>query len=121
MLAALHGALDTVEAATDAVALVTVGEGKFYGNGLDLDWVLSAGAVGGAFVRRDFVALLVRMLTFPVPTVAALNGHTFAGACLFAMAHDYRLMRADRGFLCMNEIDLPAALSPPMAALLRYT
>ena len=29
-------------------------------------------------------------------------------------------MRSDRGFMCMNEVDLPSPLSPGMAGLLRY-
>jgi enoyl-CoA hydratase/carnithine racemase len=28
-------------------------------------------------------------------------------------------MRSDRGFMCMNEVDLPSPLAPGMAALLR--
>ena len=38
---ALHAALDTVEAVEGPCALVTTGAGKFYSNGLDLDWLLS--------------------------------------------------------------------------------
>ena len=41
---ALHGALDQVEQVEGPVALVTTGEGKFYSNGLDLDWLMAAGA-----------------------------------------------------------------------------
>ena len=37
-------------------------------------------------------------------TIAAINGHAFAGGFLLAMALDYRLMSASKGFLCMNEI-----------------
>ena len=119
-VAAINKALDSVEASTDAAALVTVGQGKFYSNGLDLDWVIENQAAGMEFVKKDFLGLLRRVLLLPIPTVAALSGHTFAGGCLFAMVHDYRLMRTGRGLLCMNEIDIPAPLSPGMAAVLRY-
>ena len=118
-VAAINAALDTVEAADGAAALVTVGEGKFFSNGLDLDWILGSGEAGMRFVAVDFLGMLRRVLALPVPTVAALNGHTFAGGCLLAMAHDYRFMRKDRGYICMNEIELPMPLSPAMAALLR--
>ena len=45
-------------------------------------------------------------MTLPVPTVACINGHAFAGGCLLALAMDYRVMRTDAGFVCMNEIDM---------------
>ena len=40
-LTALNGALDEVEEADGPAALVTVGEGKYYSNGLDLEWMSS--------------------------------------------------------------------------------
>lgn len=30
-----------------------------------------------------------------------VHRHAFAGGCLMALAHDYRVMRSDRGFMCM--------------------
>lgn len=32
---------------------------------------------------------------------------------------DYRVMRSDRGYMCLNEVDLPSALAPGMAAIIR--
>lgn len=29
-------------------------------------------------------------------------------------------MRSDRGYMCMNEVDLPSPLAPGMAGILRY-
>ena len=39
---AWHSALDVVQSSTGVAALVTIGEGKFYSNGLDLEWHRSA-------------------------------------------------------------------------------
>jgi len=36
-----------------------------------------------------------------------------------ALAHDFRVMRSDRGFLCLNEIDIHIPLAPGMAALVK--
>lgn len=41
------------------------------------------------------------ILDFPYPTVALLTGHTFGGACPFALSHDYRVMNSERGFISM--------------------
>lgn len=54
-----------------------------------------------------------------MPTLALLNGHTYAGGLMLAMAHDYRLAPAPKGFLCLNEVLFGAALQPPMASLFR--
>src|SRR5690606_16155672 len=62
--------------------------------------------------------LLARILTLPVPTVAAVQGHAFAGGAMLAFTHDVRVMRADRGFLCLPEIDLGMPFSDGMAALI---
>ena len=115
----LNGALDTVEAAADPVALVTIGEGKFYSNGLDLDWMSKAGPKD-AFENIGRVhALLGRMLGFPCITVAAINGHAFAAGAMFALAHDYRVMRNDRGFFCLPEVDIGMTFTPSMESLIK--
>ncbi len=119
-LEALHGALDTVEASTGAAALVTTGgDPKFYSNGLDLAWLGGDGqAEAGRFIG-DLLRLFGRLVGFPVPTVAAINGHAFAAGGMFALAHDFRVMRADRGFFCLPEVDIRLPLAPGMTALVK--
>jgi enoyl-CoA hydratase/carnithine racemase len=63
--------------------------------------------------------MFLRILTFPVITVAALNGHTFAAGAMMALAHDYRVMRADRGFFCLPEVDIQIPFTIQMDALIR--
>ncbi len=88
------------------------------------------------------MGVLAHYLTSKVPTVAAINGHCYAGGFLFALSHDFRIMRywvffrfqgmlseepldltfqfcftsirQDRGFCCMNEIDIGFPLCPGM-------
>lgn len=54
-----------------------------------------------------------------MPTIALLNGHTYAGGLMLAMAHDYRLAPSPKGFICLNEVLFGAPLKPPMAAIFR--
>jgi len=111
---ALGAALDEVDAADGPKALVVVGEGKYWSNGLDLDWMGAQDRdVVGAFLD-DVHRLLVRVLTFPCATVAALNGHSFAGGAMLAMACAFRVMRDDRGYWCLPEADLGLPLTPVM-------
>ena len=113
-VADLHAALDTVEAVEGDRALVTTGTGKYYSNGLDLDWVLAGDGTEG-FIE-EVHRLLGRVLGFPAYTVAAVNGHAFAGGAMLACAHDQIIMRADRGYWCLPEVDLGLPLTPAMYA-----
>jgi enoyl-CoA hydratase/carnithine racemase len=115
--------LDDIDAAlrevpSSAQGLVTTGTGKFYSNGLDLDWLMAHGDQMQTYVNRVH-ALFSRVLTLPIPTAAALNGHAFGAGAMLAMAHDYRTMRLDRGFFCFPEVDIRIPFTPGMAALIQ--
>jgi enoyl-CoA hydratase/carnithine racemase len=114
-------ALDEVEGSEGEAALVTTGEERFYSNGLDLAWLATAGRETFAPFLEEVHALFARLLAFPVATIAAINGHAFAAGAMLALAHDFRVMRADRGYVCFPEIDLGTGrpLTPGMYALLR--
>jgi enoyl-CoA hydratase/carnithine racemase len=110
--------LDEVAAAEGPAALVTRGTGKFWSNGLDLDWLGAHGDQLPSYVD-SIHALFAKMLTLPVPTVAAVQGHCFAGGAMLALAHDWRYMRSDRGFLCLPEVDIHIPFTPGMSALIQ--
>ncbi|MDX1650581.1 MAG: enoyl-CoA hydratase-related protein, partial [Myxococcota bacterium] len=118
-LEAVGAALDELEAAEGPRALVTTGEGKFYSNGLDLAWMGGEGKDRAGTLLADVLRLFARVLTLPVYSVAAVNGHAFAGGLMRALAHDARVMRADRGYACLPEVDLGLPLHPGMTALVR--
>ncbi|HKU37968.1 MAG TPA: enoyl-CoA hydratase/isomerase family protein [Polyangiales bacterium] len=115
----LLGALDEVERSSEPGALVTVGTGKFYSNGLDLEYISKlTAAEAQAFVGRVH-ELLARLLYLPLISVAAVNGHAFAAGAMFMLAHDYRVMRSDRGYFCLPEVDIHIPFTPPMATLIQ--
>ncbi len=114
---ALHEALDEIERRPGPLAVVTTGAGKFYSNGLDLDWMAQAGDDAGPMLG-DVHRLFGRLLRFPALTVAAVNGHAFAAGAMFASAHDFVVMREDRGYWCIPEVDLGLPLTPAMYAVL---
>ena len=117
-IASVNAGLDEVEKADGPRTLVTTATGKFYSNGLDLDW-LSAHADR----YRDYIVsvqeLFARVLSLPMITVAALQGHTFAAGAMFSLAHDFRVMRADRGYWCLPEAVINRPFTPGMAALIQ--
>jgi Delta3-Delta2-enoyl-CoA isomerase len=117
-LASVEDHLSVVEQAEGPRALVTTATGKFFSNGLDLDWLGGHGDQMAAYIAR-VQQLFARVLALPVVTVAALQGHTFAAGAMLALAHDHRVMRADRGFWCLPEVDLGMPFAAGMAALIR--
>ncbi len=110
---AWHAALNALESIEGPLALVTTGAERFYSNGLDLDWLLGEGASDKTFLN-DVERLLIRILDFPAITVAAVNGHAFAAGAMLATAHDIVIMREDRGFWCLPEVDLGLPLTSTM-------
>lgn len=117
-MAAMRAALAEVAATPAPVALVTVADGKFWSNGLDLDW-LTANLDKAPDYVAEVQGLFNDALVLPVPTVAAIQGHCFAAGALLALAHDFRTMRSDRGFWCLPEVDINIPFSVGMDALIR--
>jgi Delta3-Delta2-enoyl-CoA isomerase len=114
----INAALDEVEAADGAKAVVTTGVGKFYSNGLDLDF-MAANPDASEANLVDVHALFARVLAFPAPIVAAVQGHAFAAGAMLALAHDQIVMRADRGYFCLPEVDLGIPFTAGMNSLIR--
>ena len=85
---------------------------KFFSNGLDLAWF---GVVGSDAAQQFIITrvwrTLGRILTFGVPTVAAVNGHAFGAGFFLALCCDYRVQHDSKGFLCFPEVSLGMRLS----------
>ena len=118
MLNAWSAVLDRVEGATDLRSLVVTGTGRFWSTGLNLEEVSAYSDTQRIGFMNRFDRLLGRILTAPFVTVAALNGHTIAGGALLALAHDYRIMREDRGFMSFPSVDVGIPFTPGMSALI---
>ena len=118
-LAAMNAELDRVEADADATGLIVTGNDKYFSNGFDLEFLGRLDREQLPIFIRDAQRLVARVLTFPMPTVAAVNGHAFGIAAMFALAHDQRVMRDDRGWWCLPEIDLGLPFTSFMTALIR--
>jgi enoyl-CoA hydratase/carnithine racemase len=109
--------LAEVEGAPVPRALVTVASGKVWSNGLDLEWFqANPERVQEALDQTE--RLIGAFLGAGVPTVAAIQGHCFAGGAMLALAHDHLIMREDRGYLCLPEADLGLPFTPGMNSLL---
>ncbi len=100
-------------------AMVLVGEGKFFSNGLNLELLNKLDGAGWTLFSAQMNEIHRRMLMLPFPTVAAVNGHAFAGGAFMALSCDYRIMREDRGWICISEVDAGVPLPQGMMEFLR--
>ncbi|KAF9237610.1 ClpP/crotonase-like domain-containing protein [Melanogaster broomeanus] len=87
-------------------ALIIVGkrdQDKFFSNGFVYDSIKN----NPGFFTDTANPLYARLLTYPIPTIAAVNGHCFAGGFMLALCCDYRVMTDGsrrRTWMCMNEV-----------------
>jgi len=119
--------LPFVTALDDAVAkaaeagspLVLTGSGKFFCNGLDLDWLSNAPSDEASAMFATLYRVMGRLLAHPGAVVAAVNGHAFGAGALLAACADFRVMREDRGYYCFPEVDLGMTMSDEFNAVAR--
>jgi Delta3-Delta2-enoyl-CoA isomerase len=118
-LDSLSDAITSAERRPGPSAIVLTGGGRTFSEGIDLEWAQATGreATDGLVVQMH--ALFLRLLTGPLTSVAAINGHAFGGGAMLALACDQRVMRADRGWFCLPEVDFRLEFTIGMTALIR--
>lgn len=117
LLEALDATLENVD---DADAIAITGEGKAFSAGLALPELILLDRESMTHMISIFEKVMRRVLAFPRATVAAINGHAFAGGCVLALMCDTRVMAA--GQIGLNEIQLgiglPSIVIEPLKARL---
>jgi enoyl-CoA hydratase/carnithine racemase len=121
----LLGILDRVEKETEALTLVVKsGHARVWSNGFDTDWINARLAVGDKEAVSQFLAedieLRRRLLTYPLLTIAAINGHVFGGGAVLSCCFDFRFMLSQHGYFCIPAIDRRYPIVPGTAALLKH-
>ncbi len=119
----LHEAFDRLESDHANSPVVLTGAGARFSAGLDLGehFRLFAGdraAVASWF--RDYRATNMRLFTYPRPTVAAVNGHAFAGGLITAAVCDYRVAVDDGARFGLNEVPIGIPMPAVYVRMLAY-
>ena len=113
------GLLDEVEA-SDARAAVLTGYDTYFSAGLALPWLLNLSRHKlGAFMAL-FERMMRRVFTFPLPMVAAVNGHAIAGGCVLALQSDVRLIADAPLKIGLTEVHIGLGLPPSAIDALRF-
>jgi Delta3-Delta2-enoyl-CoA isomerase len=89
-------------------AVVLTGAGRFFSAGFDLSVPRREDEVAER-LRDLFRDTHLRLLAFPKPTVAMVNGHAIAGGLVLALACDYRLAAEGDYKIGLNEVAIGAS------------
>lgn len=120
LLSSLRSALSRLKSdpSASSSALITTAHGKFFSNGYDLDWAQSS-EPRLQLMSSSLRSLVRDLICLPMPTIAAVTGHASAAGMMLALSHDYVVMRRDRGFLYMSEMDIGLVIPNWFMALMR--
>jgi len=118
LIDALFQALGKAGEAADAV--IVSGRPGMFSGGLDVPELIGLGPGQMAEFWKDFIRLLKRIASMPVPTVFAMTGHAAAGGIVLALFGDYRIMPRGAFKTGFNEVQVGLVVPPQVhQALLR--
>ena len=94
--------------------IILTGNGHFFSAGLNIVKLIDANRKEIKDVITTFSCTLKKVMTFPGPVIAVVNGHAVAGGCLLALSCDYRIGISGNYQMGINELVLGVDL-PPIA------
>jgi enoyl-CoA hydratase len=120
----LHRAFDQLEAEFNDCGVVLTGTGRVFSAGLDFDYHFPL------FARRStrevdawfeaYRATNLRIFTYPRPTVAAINGHAYAGGLITAFDCDRRIAAAGDLQFALNEVPIGIPMPAVYCEIIKY-
>jgi len=120
----LHTAFDRLETEFADCAVVLTGTGKVFSAGLDLDHHFAMYARRNIKEIDDWFAAYratnLRLFTFPRPTVAAINGHSYAGGFITAIDCDYRIAAEGDLQFALNEVPIGIPMPAVYCEIIKY-
>lgn len=102
-----------------AKALVITGRPGFFSGGLDLKLLPTLSTSEMVNFATRFARTMLRVFSFPVPTIAASTGHTIAGGAMLTFACDRRFALDGPYRIQMNETSIGIALPSWMFLIAR--
>ena len=120
----MNQCLDEITEDTEIQGMVlTSTDEKNFSQGVDVEWI---GVKLNAKENEAVISFMYgmnnifkRLLQFPVPVIAAINGHAYGNGAILTCACDFRFMRKDKGFFCFPEVDVSIPFLPGMIGFVR--
>lgn len=119
-----HDTFDRLEADYPNAGVILTGQGRTFSAGLDFDENMAR------FARRnrqevrtwfaEYRAVNLRLFAYPRPTVAAVNGHAYAGGLITALACDYRVGITGDSRFSLNEVPIGIPMPSTYLELMRF-
>jgi len=104
------------EEKTNKALILTSSDEKNWSQGIDVMWLMSSIQGGKKDDVKAFLSIMDEvysyMMQYPMPIIAAMNGHTFGNGIVIAAACDFRFMRSDKGYICFPEVDMNIPFVP---------
>jgi enoyl-CoA hydratase/carnithine racemase len=109
--AAILAAFDEIEKdETLSSVIIASNDSKNWSQGIDLQWLLTVFNNKDYQSIKDFMyglnKIFKRILLYPMPVIAAINGHAFGDGAIMACTCDFRFMKSSKGYFCFPEIDI---------------
>ena len=92
------------EAGRGARGALLAGGGRFFSNGVDLDWALGQPRESIREMFLELGRLILALLEAPAPVVGAIRGHAVGAGLAMFLACDYRYAAAGRVLIGKPEI-----------------
>lgn len=121
LIGLLHQAVASAPSNGARAVVISAGPGLFSA-GLDVPALLKLDQAGMLAMWKDFFGVMRAIACSPIPTVAAITGHSPAGGTVVALNCDYRVMAEGPYKLGLNEtqvgLTLPTAILRSLQRLL---
>ncbi|HDS05752.1 MAG TPA: enoyl-CoA hydratase/isomerase family protein [Deltaproteobacteria bacterium] len=120
----MNAMLDEIIADKAVTALIiTSNDEKNFSQGIDVEWILDKAQKKEYQPVIDFIrgmdVVFKKLVAYPVPVIAAINGHAFGNGSIMSCACDFRFMRSDKGFFCFPEVNLGIPFRAGMNAFIK--
>ena len=109
--------MDRIESDASLVGLVITGRGKFFSNGLDIEFI-KQNPNKAQEIQLCLESIMKRLLNLPMITVAAINGHCTATGAILSLCCDCRIM-TDLGLFFVPAVDLGIVYSQGMIEVMK--
>ena len=120
----LANALDRLEASFGGLPVVLTSKERIFSAGFDFDYWFPLIARGDVATAQrsytEFKEINLRLFSYPRPTVAAINGHAYAGGLITALCCDFRVAVKSGTHLSLNEVAIGLAMPSLFTEIIRY-